>query len=65
MQLLQAAGAGYKALQSYDLLKAVKLFQLLPANHLNTPWVMSQLGKAYFAGEKFKDVSTYSSFLMF
>lgn len=57
MQLLQAIGASYKALHSYDLLRAVKLFQSLPANHFNTPWVMSQVGKAYFAGEKFKEAA--------
>ncbi|KAL5489547.1 hypothetical protein EMCRGX_G018652 [Ephydatia muelleri] len=57
MQLLQAIGTCYKALHSYDLLKAVKLFQSLPTNHFNTPWVMCQVGKAYFAGEKFKEAA--------
>ena len=59
MQLLQAIGTCYKALHSYDLLKAVKLFQSLPTNHFNTPWVMCQVGKAYFAGEKFKEVGSH------
>ena len=58
MQLLQTIGLAYQALSSYDLGTAVHRFQSLPPHHHDTPWVLSQVARAYFAGERFKKVSS-------
>lgn len=57
MELLCQVADSYKALVTYDLGKAVRLFQGLPPHHLDTPWALSQVARAYFSAERFKKVS--------
>ncbi len=56
MDLLCQIADSYKSLVTYDLGKAVRLFQDLPPHHLDTPWVLSQVARAYFSAERFKKV---------
>lgn len=60
MQLLAHLADAYRALVVYDLGGAVGLFQKLPPQHWDTPWVLTQVGRAYFSAERFKKV--YISF---
>ena len=57
MELLGQVAESYKALVTYDLGEAVRLFQGLPPHHWDTPWVLTQVAHAYFAAERFKKVS--------
>ncbi len=56
MQLLVKLGSAYQSLSSYNLGQAIEDFQSIAAHHSGTAWVTSQLARAYFAGEKFKQV---------
>lgn len=56
MHLLQQVGSAYHALCQYDLVRAIRQFRSLPPNHHHTPWVLGQVARAYFVGEKFKEV---------
>lgn len=46
----------YRALCSYELGTAIRLFNALPSHHRETAWVKGQVARAYFAGERFKKV---------
>lgn len=54
MQLLSCLGQAYQALMTYDLGRAVQLFQSLPPHHWETPWVLGQVAQAYFSAERFE-----------
>lgn len=61
MQLLISLGRAYQLLMKYDLGRAVRLFQSLPPHHWETPWVLGQVGQAYFAAERYEKVcSSYT-----
>ena len=42
------SGHAYMALSSYECAKALQLFQRLPPNQYNTPWVLCLVGRAHF-----------------
>jgi anaphase-promoting complex subunit 3 len=48
MLLLQDIGRAYQSLSHYKCHRAVEQFSQLPRQHYNTPWVLVQIGKAYF-----------------
>jgi len=48
MQLLQDFAAAYQALTQFECHRAIELFNLLPARHYNTGWVLCQVARAYF-----------------
>jgi hypothetical protein len=56
-ELLLCLGKAYQALMKYDLGRAVRTFQSLPPHHWETPWVLGQVARAYFAAERFEQVS--------
>lgn len=48
VRLLQALGKGHSLLAQYRSQEAIQAFDLLPAQHYQTAWVLSQVGKAHF-----------------
>ena len=56
MQLMTHIGRAYQAMRNYDLGKAIRVFQSLPAHHWETPWVLGQVAFTYFAAERFEKV---------
>ena len=56
MCLLRDMGKAYAALAQYDCAKAVEYFSELPAQHYNTGWVLSQVGRSYFEMHEYQKV---------
>ena len=56
MQLLVKLGSAYHSLSLYNLGQAIEEFETIAPHHSGTAWVTSQLARAYFAGERFKQV---------
>lgn len=48
VQLLRSLGTGHRLLMQYKSAEAVEAFNLLPCQHHQTPWVLTQMGKAHF-----------------
>ncbi|KAI9716382.1 MAG: anaphase-promoting complex subunit cdc27 [Chrysothrix sp. TS-e1954] len=48
LDLLAKLGVGYYALSRYQCRTALQHFQDLPQQHRETPWVLSQIGKAFY-----------------
>ena len=48
VQLLRSLGKGHRLLMQYKSAEAVEAFNLLPCQHHQTPWVLTQMGKAHF-----------------
>lgn len=48
LNLYASYAKGFKAMTRYDCFKAIRLLSSLPKHHLNTPWVLSKLGRLHF-----------------
>ncbi|KAI1191284.1 tetratricopeptide [Nemania serpens] len=48
VELLKKFGSGYLALSQYRSMDALAAYTSLPRIHQNTPWVLSQVGRAYY-----------------
>jgi anaphase-promoting complex subunit 3 len=48
LELLLKIGSGYRHLSRYDSVKAIEAFATVPAAQRETPWVLAQMGKAYY-----------------
>ncbi|KAF2867327.1 hypothetical protein BDV95DRAFT_502927 [Massariosphaeria phaeospora] len=48
LDLLCRIGTGYKYLSNFECTKAVETFNSVPAQQRDTPWVLTQIGKAYY-----------------
>lgn len=48
LSLLKAFGSGYLALSQFQCSDALVAYNSLPSGHKNTPWVLSQMGRAYY-----------------
>ncbi|KAF1941868.1 TPR-like protein [Clathrospora elynae] len=48
LDLLLKIGSGYRYLSRYDSAKALDAFALVPKAQRETPWVLAQIGKAYY-----------------
>jgi len=46
--LLHSIGTGYRHVTRYDSAKAIEAFMAIPKAQRDTPWVLAQLGKAYY-----------------
>ena len=57
MLLLQRLGSAYHSLSTYNLEQAIQEFETIPPHHYSTAWVTCQVARAYFTGEKYKQVS--------
>lgn len=50
---------GYLASTSYDCFKAIRIFDSLPENERNTPWVLSKLGRLHFEIVNYEEADNY------
>lgn len=48
LNLLKTLGTGYYALSRFQCEKTLKAYNQLPHNQEQTPWVLGQMGRAYF-----------------
>ncbi|KAK8126073.1 anaphase-promoting complex subunit 3 [Apiospora kogelbergensis] len=48
LDLLKKFGAGYFALSQFQCSESIVAFNSLPKVHQETPWVLSQMGRAYY-----------------
>ena len=48
LDLLLKIGSGYRHLSRYDSVKAIEAFATVPTAQRETPWVLAQMGKAYY-----------------
>ncbi|EUC38406.1 hypothetical protein COCCADRAFT_83325 [Bipolaris zeicola 26-R-13] len=48
LDLLLKIGSGYRHLSRYDASKALEAFTAVPKAQRETPWVLAQIGKAYY-----------------
>lgn len=48
VKLLRSLGTGHRLLMQFKSSEAVEAFNLLPCQHHQTPWVLTQMGKAHF-----------------
>ena len=59
MSLLKKLADGYYCLGAYNCLEAVEEFKKLPPNHLNTGWVLTNIGKAYMENVKYVEAASF------
>lgn len=50
---LRSLGAAYYLLSRYQVSSAVDAFKALPSAHRESPWVLAQLGKAYYEASEY------------
>lgn len=48
LDLLLKIGSGYRHLSRYDSVKALEAFATVPTAQRESPWVLAQIGKAYY-----------------
>ncbi|KEQ95892.1 hypothetical protein AUEXF2481DRAFT_4839 [Aureobasidium subglaciale EXF-2481] len=49
----RSLGAAYYLLSRYQVLSAIDAFKALPSAHRESPWVLAQLGKAYYEAAEY------------
>lgn len=50
---------GFKAMSRYDCFKAIRTLSSLPEAHLNTPWVLSKMGRLHFEIVNYEESDVY------
>ncbi|OBA18234.1 uncharacterized protein OGAPODRAFT_84128, partial [Ogataea polymorpha] len=50
---------GFKAMCFYDCFKAIRIFDSLPENERNTPWVLGKLGRLHFEIVNYEEAENY------
>ncbi|RWA09154.1 hypothetical protein EKO27_g5946 [Xylaria grammica] len=59
IELLKKIGSGYLALSQYRSTDALATYMSLPRAHQETPWVLSQLGRAYYEQASYAEAEKY------
>ncbi|KAH3677197.1 hypothetical protein WICMUC_001778 [Wickerhamomyces mucosus] len=59
LNLYSTYAKGFKAMSRYDCFKAIRILSALPDNHLNTPWVLSKLGRLHFEIVNYEEAELY------
>ncbi|KAI0879605.1 tetratricopeptide [Hypoxylon argillaceum] len=59
VELLKKFGSGYLALSQYRSTDALAAYASLPRAHQNTPWVLSQVGRAYYEQALYAEAEKY------
>lgn len=59
LELLKKLGSGYLALSQYQCADALALYTSLPRTHQDTPWVLSQIGRAYYEQAAYAEAEKY------
>lgn len=55
LDLLLKIGSGYRHLSRYESTKSLEAFALVPKGQRETPWVLAQIGKAYYERTMYAD----------
>jgi anaphase-promoting complex subunit 3 len=58
-ELLKKFGSGYWALSQYRLVDALAAYTSLPRTHQDTPWVLSQVGRAHYEQASYAEAEKY------
>lgn len=59
LELMAKFGLAYKMLSEFKCREAIEEFQNFPAKHLNTGFVLSSIGRAYFEMGKYDEAISY------
>ncbi|KAL1957231.1 hypothetical protein VTO42DRAFT_6265 [Malbranchea cinnamomea] len=59
LDLFSKLASGYSSLTSYRCQDAIQSFNILPQNHRETPWVLSQIGRAYYELALYPEAEKY------
>lgn len=59
LELFKKLAAGYSALSQFQCSEAILIYSSLPSAQQNTPWVLAQIGRAYFEQAAYGDAETY------
>ncbi|KAK2853267.1 hypothetical protein FQN49_005244 [Arthroderma sp. PD_2] len=59
LDLFSRLASGYSALSNYRCQDALQIFNSLPQNQRETPWVLSQIGRAYYEQALYSDAEKY------
>jgi anaphase-promoting complex subunit 3 len=55
LDLFKAIGSGYYALSQFKCQEALHIYRTLPRTQQDTPWVMAQIGRAYYEQAAYAD----------
>lgn len=55
LDLLRQIGSGYKQLSAFECVKAIEAFNAIASPQRETPWVLAQIGKAYYERSMYAD----------
>jgi anaphase-promoting complex subunit 3 len=59
LDLFKKLGYGYQALSEYKCQEALKRYGALPRNQQDTPWVLAQMGRAYYEQAAYAEAENY------
>ncbi|KAI1393543.1 TPR-like protein [Hypoxylon trugodes] len=59
LELLKKFGSGYLALSQYRCTDALAFYTALPRAHQDTPWMLSQMGRAYYEQASYAEAEKY------
>lgn len=59
LDLLRKCGAGYHAQSKFQCLEALAAYNSLPRSQQDTPWVLSQMGRAHYEQAAYADAEKY------
>ncbi len=59
LELFKVFGSGYLALSSFQCMEALQFYQSLSKQHQDTPWVMAQMGRAFYEQAAYADAEKY------
>lgn len=59
LDLFSKLASGYSALTTYRCQEAIQTFNLLPQSQRETPWVLSQIGRAYYEQAQYNEAEKY------
>lgn len=57
LTLLRDLGTAYSASQSFDVRKAIRVYESIPYQQYKTGWVLAEVGKAYLELSEYQKVS--------
>ena len=59
LDLFTKLGSGYFALSHYECQSALQIFNSITENQRNTPWVLAQIGRAYYEQALYADAARF------
>lgn len=59
LELFSKLATAYNALSNYRCQEAIQVFNSLPQNQRETPWVLSQLSRAYYEQAQYSEAEKY------